>query len=104
MAPPEIQNVEIPLDLKEFITPDWQVLVDFYPEFCRQVVGNGEVPMDPQPWILMICRALEKRGVRGRKVGQWVARIIEHFGTDWSAQAIQTMTAAKQEAMETGNG
>ena len=104
MKPPEIQNVEIPLDLKEFITPDWQALVDYYPEFCRQVVGNGEMPMDPQPWILMVCRELEKHGVRGRNVGQWVGRIIEHFGPDWSAQSIQTMAAAKQQAIEEPEG
>ena len=97
-----IQDGQLPHeDLRECVTPDWQRLVDFYPEFCRRVVKNGSEPMAPQAWMMMICKQLEKQKIRRRSAGDWISHLVEHFGSEWSTKAVTDMAAAKTEAMET---
>lgn len=102
-----IQDVEFPMpfarDPREFITPDWVDVVQFYPEFCRRVLSRDppEEPWDPQPYVLTVAEFLERQKAReGRKADDWMRRMMEHFGRYWLQKAMLDMMAAKKEAME----
>ena len=108
-GPITLQDVVFPMrfarDPTEFITPDWTQVVEFYPEFCRQVVARTtlEEPWDPQPYMLMFAKELERGKAReGRDADDWMKRMMEHFGLGWMMKALEDMNAAKQEAMGDG--
>jgi len=102
-----MQGVRIPVpesgELRDFITPDWRAVVEFYPDYCRRVLAREdarEEPWDPQPYMLMWAKHLERRKAReGRTADDWMRRMAEHFGLAWMTKAIEDMTAAKAGAM-----
>jgi len=104
-----MQGIEIPVpksrELSDFLTPDWTEVVEFYPEFCRQVVAKEDVneePWDPQPYLLMFANELARKKVReGRDADAWMQRLMEHFGLPWLMAVVEDMRGAKDGA--TGN-
>ena len=90
-GPLTMQGVEMPLlfahNLADFVTPDWVTVIEFYPEFCKRVVARGnslEEPWDPQPYMLMFAKELERGKAReGRTADDWMQRLMEHFGLGW---------------------
>jgi hypothetical protein len=105
-----VQGIEHPLpdsgrSVQEFCTPDWYGLVVFYPEFCRHVVARGEEPWEPQPWMLTVCKELERLGAReGRDRHEWMRRFIQHFGLVWLEARIALMKKERERAMRAGVG
>jgi hypothetical protein len=102
-----MQGIEIPVpknrELSDFLTPDWTEVVEFYPEFCKQVLAKEDVreePWDPQPYLLMFAKYLERLKVReGRDADAWMQRILEHFGLPWFMAVVEDMIEAKKAAV-----
>lgn len=77
MSKISIQGVEIPVEVEDFITPDWKRVMDFYAEW-REELGPDAWPM--QPYFLAYLKLLVKTGHRGRSEQDWMTRLHEHFG------------------------
>lgn len=96
----EIQGVPVPVPSSgnphDFVSPEWQAVVDHYPAHCRAVREAGEEPFDPQPYLLQYAKGLSALKVRGRTQGEWIRRMIEHFGTQWMARVLGEMKTWKR--------
>jgi len=103
-----VQGIEIPVpkdrELTDFLTPDWSEVVDFYPEYCKLILGDEnerKEPYDPQPYLLEVAHELGRLKVReGRDQDAWMQRLMEHYGIGWLMNATGKMTGAKREAMD----
>ena len=105
----EIQGVEIPVsesgDPRDFVTPNWERVIDFYGTYCEKVLELGAEPYDPQPYVIMVCQRLEKSGARaGRYDFDWLRRLLQHFGLPWVVEATGRMKEAKAAAVQAKAG
>lgn len=98
----EIQGVEVPVpasgNAHEFCTPEWQAVVDHYPAHCRRVLQAEDEPFDPQAYLLQYAKELSKMKVRGRSQGDWIKRMMEHYGFPWMARTLGEMKTWKDQA------
>jgi hypothetical protein len=93
-----VYGVEIAIG-PDFITPDFQQLVDAYPSYCSRSRRINRTPADPQPYLTKICEGLAEAGVReDRTATDWWARMVGHFGLRWVTLALEKMSAAKRSA------
>ena len=68
-------------DVKNFMTPAWDGVLEFYPKWVEAMKESGQQPWPIQPYMLGIAKELEKAGAReGRTADQWMNRFFEHFG------------------------
>lgn len=75
----ELQGIEIPVDIENFITPDWQTVLDFHVAWKAKLIEQGCEPWPFQPYFLAYLKKLAVAGPRGRTEQQWTNRIFEHF-------------------------
>ena len=77
----ELQGIEIPIEVEDFITPDWKRVMDFHAEWKEKVIEiNGGEAWAMQPYYLGFLKKLVATGHRGRSEQDWTNRINEHFG------------------------
>lgn len=81
----------------EFITPDWDDVVDAYPEWCRKAKEQHKPLYAPQPFLTEIAQQLAELSDRGRTAEQWCRRLVEHFGTRGVALMIEQMKETYEE-------
>jgi len=84
----KVCDVEIPVDVDNFITPDWKDVLDFHAKWVKLVdwTKYGE-PWPFQPYMLEFAKQLERAGkeeclgkLRVRTADQWVERCFQHYG------------------------
>jgi hypothetical protein len=73
-------GIEIPLEVEDFITPDWHRVMDFHVKWKALVIEAGDEPWAFQPYFLHYLKLLVKTGHRGRSEERWMERINNHFG------------------------
>lgn len=99
MAALTVYEIEVPLpcdSVEEFITPFFADVIDFYPEWRAQVEdrvgGDAASFYAPQPYLLLVCKALEKANARaGRDRDEWMNRMLQHFGFAWLQKKLDWM-------------
>jgi hypothetical protein len=81
-------DVEIPVDVSDFITPDWRPVLNFHATWIKKVDWKkwGE-PWPFQPYMLDFAKSLERLGrgdlrgtLRERTADEWIQRCLQHFG------------------------
>lgn len=106
-----IQGVELPFDLAEFITPDWDPVLRHYSRFAREVRASGREPYAIQPYMLEFAKAVEQACAKsgcyerlGSKVyktaDEIMGRYFEHFGILHFAQMVEAAKASVDLAAE----
>lgn len=81
-----IQGVELPFDLENFITPDWDAVLKHYTRYARAVQALGEEPQAIQPYMLEFAKAIEKSGYNEtrqddtRTADDLIRRYFQHYG------------------------
>lgn len=83
-----MEGVEIPVEVKNFITPDWYHVFKFYPEWKKQSGSSWPV----QSYFTQYVKLLAETGHRSRTEQEWVNRIFEHFGFAWLEKMIHEVT------------
>ena len=71
-------EVEIPVDVESFITPDFQTVL--HKDWKAAVLERGEEPWQMQPYLLQFLKELARAGIRDRTEQDWMTRIVQHFG------------------------
>ena len=76
-----INGVDIPLNPVDYITPDLQKALDFYPEYVVKLSLRNEIVNSFQGYLLNICYSLEKANARpNRTRDEYLQRFLQHFG------------------------
>lgn len=80
-----VHTVELPVEFSDrFVTPDFQQLFDFYPEYERKAKLAGKKPFRFSAYLMYICEKLEKLQLReGRTAEVWLSRCFQHFGPEY---------------------
>jgi hypothetical protein len=76
----ELQDIEIPVSVEDFITPDWKTVLDFHTDWKAKIIKQGGEPWAFQPYFLAFLKKLVATGHRSRTEQQWTNRIFDHFG------------------------
>jgi hypothetical protein len=91
-----LQEIHIPLPcdkhgIDNFITPFWKEVLDFYPEWLRQVVEKGGDPWSFQPYTWAVCRELVRLEVRAEynTPERWLGRCVEHHGVEFLVRYVE---------------
>lgn len=76
-----VDDIELPVAIKDFITPDLAKACDFYPTFVVKSALRDRGFRTFQSYLLEVCYQLEKHQAReGRSRSQYFTRFLEHFG------------------------
>ena len=76
-----VDNIELPVAIEDFITPDLEQGCDFYPQYLVKSCLRGQGFRSFQGYLLEMCYQLEKAEAReGRDRDQYFQRFLEHFG------------------------
>jgi hypothetical protein len=70
--------------LTDFITPDWDDVMEFYPVWAERRKAANQDVWPIQPFMLEVCNQLERGKARpGRTRDDWMQRALQHFGLNW---------------------
>lgn len=90
----KLKNVEIPVDVTHFITPDWHRVLYFYPRWRRLVRQDGGTPGPIQEYLLLYAEELERLGCEGSLAeklssDEWISVYIRHYGLSHLERAVR---------------
>lgn len=76
----EVQGIEIPVNVDEFDTPDWERVMDFHVEWKGICRSQGKPPWGMQAYFLSYLTQLVRTRRLHRQEQEWMHEINQRFG------------------------